>query len=446
MLLHEAKRYLDSFVNYEAKLSLAAAPRFDLRRVEALLKELGDPHKKLQCLHAAGTNGKGSVCAFSASILQRLGYKVGLYTSPHLWDLKERIRVLDSSQRFQKNKLLAGQITEEELCDILTDMQPHIEAVRRHAEWGELTFFEVLTAIAFCYFYQKETDFVVLETGLGGRLDATNVAQGKVCGLTPISLEHTQWLGPTLTDIAQEKAAIIKDKIQKVVVAPQSTEAGRVIEDHCHQLGIRPVVIGRDVIYKELKQDEEVIIFSLKTSGRDYPSLRSCLTGEYQMMNAAMAIAMVEALVGAEKMDPEKVSEALSQTVWPGRFEMIRHHPIIIVDGAHNPSAAQHLARTARKLFPDKKIRLIFGISGDKNRTAVAAELDTIQPEEVVLTQAQHPRAVPAEDLQGLFAGKISVTRTVPEAVELALSKAAKDDVIIATGSLFVVAEVKKYL
>lgn len=446
MLLHEAQRYLNSFVNYEAKLPSATPEKFNLKRVDVLLEKLGNPHKKLHCIHVAGTNGKGSVCAMSASILQYLGFKVGLYTSPHLWDMKERIRVLDPSLLHKKERGLAGQIAEEDFCAILEDMRPSIENVRQQPDLGELTFFEIMTVAAFCYFYQQEVDYVVLETGLGGRLDATNVVQAQVCGLTPISLEHTQQLGDTLFKIAAEKAAVIKNSKQKVIIASQSAEAMNVISDHCAVLGIRPVVVGQDVRYQLVKQDEKGLTCSVKTPQNEYVAIRSPLSGAYQMINIATAIAMIEMLLGPRVIDQEKLKEGIRHTQWPGRFEIIGHQPAIILDGAHNPAAVQELVSNIKEIFFGRKVILILGMSADKDRTAIARALEPLS-ECIILTKSQHARSLAPEELKDLFKQKeILTTQTVPEAMELALQKAQKDDVIVVAGSLFVVGEARKYL
>lgn len=446
MLLHEAQQYLDSFVNFEAKLSLATPDRFNLARVELLLEKLGNPHRKLKCLHIAGTNGKGSVCALGASILQHLGYKTGLYTSPHLWDFKERIRILDPSMRFQKDQGFGGQIPEEDLCAILKDMRPNIESVRVRRDLGELTFFEVVTAAAFCYFYQQEVDAVVLETGLGGRLDATNVVPSVISGLTPIGLEHTQQLGDTLSKIAREKVAILKDPGQKFFVAPQLPEAMKIILEHCGALGVVPVRIGVEVRYAVQRQNEDGLVCSVVTPRAQYLSLRSSLLGEHQAMNIAMAVAMVEEFLAPAVIDQEKLKEGVLRTVWPGRFEVIQKDPLVVVDGAHNPAAAEALVKSLKSIFPNKKVVLIFGASSDKDVASVANILEPVA-ERVIVTCSRHVRAASADKLQSFFSKeKTTVAHTVAEAMEEALSSAQVDEVIVAAGSLFVAAEVRKYL
>jgi len=448
MLLHEAKRYLDSFANYESKRPIGGLTTFNLKRVELLLEDLGSPHKKLKCIHVAGSNGKGSTCAFVASILQCSGYKVGLYTSPHLWNLTERIRILEPLSFSQSRAIISGQISEDELCLILEGIQPSIERVRRQHQFGELTLFEILTVLAFCYFYRQGVDFAILETGLGGRLDATNVTEAAICALTPISLEHTQLLGDTLAKIAMEKVAIIKSHHQHVVVAPQAFEVMRIIEAHCQNLNIQSLIVGKDIRYTCLAQGLEGQEFSIEGRQNKYSFLKTRLLGEHQLINGTVAVGIIELLLDeAPLVNQNTIADGIWKTVWPGRFEVVQKYPTIILDGAHNPAAIHELVKTVQEILPDKKIILVFGVSNDKDKKAMTIELSSLV-QTVILTQANHPRAFDshAQEFRDLFVGKnVICTQTVPEAIERALTMATADDVIVVTGSLFVVAEVRGY-
>ena len=248
------ERYLNSFINFESNLHQASSHAFNLDRVRRLFKNLGDPQKNLKFIHVAGTKGKGSTCVFIAHILQAAGYRVGLYTSPHLYKINERIRVLaPGSQNISRD--FSGSITDGEFNALIKALKPKLEKARRDPLSGNLTYFEVLTGLALYYFAKKKTDIVVLEAGLGGRLDATNAVEAIVDVITPISFDHTHLLGNTLDKIAREKAAIIKNRGSRVVIGKQHDKAMRVILKQCRDFAIRPVLVGRDVTYINDKTD-----------------------------------------------------------------------------------------------------------------------------------------------------------------------------------------------
>ncbi|MFC1594601.1 bifunctional folylpolyglutamate synthase/dihydrofolate synthase, partial [Candidatus Omnitrophota bacterium] len=231
MTFLQAQAYLNSFVDYERINDYSYAQNINLERILFFLKSIGNPHKGLRAIHVAGTKGKGSTCAFIASILQKAGLRVGLYTSPHLQTFQERIRILDSTHKTREcNGIFADMISEADICRHVECLKPAFKEFTQRSSWGALTFFEAYTAIAFLHFKEQKVDFAVLETGLGGRLDATNVADSLACIITPISYEHAEVLGSSLEEIAQEKAGIIKNKQQVVVVAPQEESALQKIE------------------------------------------------------------------------------------------------------------------------------------------------------------------------------------------------------------------------
>jgi len=415
----EAYRYLESFDNFEKELHHVRASQFTLKRIEHLLKLLDDPHLKIKTVHVAGSKGKGSTCAFLSSILRSAGYKVGLYTSPHLYDLRERIRVLNGKPR----RTLDGMISEKKLCATLEKIRPAIEKVQTQS--GALTYFEVLTALAFQYFYDQKVDMAVLETGLGGRLDATNVVRPLVCALTPIGLEHTRILGKTLSKIAYEKAAIIKVKGQRVVVAPQAKDAAGVISRRCKEFGAR--------------------VFWLKKNFQGRRDLKISLPGAHQVMNARVAMMIAELL----KEDGFVITSShcrrgLRQTFWPGRFEIVQKKPLVILDCAHTQESSKALVETVQEIFPDKRFKLILGLSQDKDVKGVCAALNPITAE-VVFTRAHHPRALKLsrQRLQKFFPGKsISVTDNMTQA----LKGIATSDAVVITGSIFIVAEARGML
>jgi len=413
--------YLNSFANFESQLHQLRPEDFQLNRIEKFLDLAGNPAKALRIIHVAGTKGKGSTCLMMARILQEAGYKVGLYTSPHLHCLNERIRILSNDNLNSKDDF-SGSIADEEIGFIVNFLQPFTTQIQNAGE--KLTYFEVLTVIALTYFFKNKVDVVVLETGLGGRLDATNAVDSKVAVITPISYDHTKILGSTLSKIAFEKAGIIKNSHQKVVIAPQEPEAMKVIVQRCQEFGIEPVIV----------------------SDKNHPLLKISLAGEHQQTNALVAIEAVKQL--GLKMDDEAILNALKHLPWPGRFELLKNNPDVIVDCAHNDASAQALALTIREKYPKKKVNLILGISQDKDIATICKYLNPIASK-VFLTKAQHPRAhtfVP-EEAKNYFADKsVEIMDNLSMALGKTLKQAKKEDVILITGSVFIVAEAREKL
>ncbi len=239
MDLNEAKNYLESFLNHELFLQHSSLSDFHLDRIRKLCDSLGNPQDHLKIIHVAGSKGKGSICSMIAYILRSAGYRVGLYTSPHLYDYKERIRILDDHYFQQaESEIFADTIDDKDFYEIISQLKPFVTALKEQGECGEFTFYEIMTALALVYFHQKNVDYVCLETGLGGRLDATNIVKPFMCVLSSISFEHVDLLGDTIEKIAEEKAAIIKSGCQLVVIEKQLPEAAAVIESRCQELGV----------------------------------------------------------------------------------------------------------------------------------------------------------------------------------------------------------------
>ena len=425
--------YILSFADYER------APRsslvFDLRRIEALLARLGNPQEKAKSVHIAGTKGKGSTAAMIASILTQAGYRTGLYTSPHLLSFTERIQV-DGRP-----------VTEGAFGRLVEVLKPEVEAVNKSSTLGELTTFELLTALAFTYFETRKIDYQVLETGLGGRLDATNVVEPEVCVITSVSFDHMDVLGDTLTQIATEKAGIIKSG-SVVVCSLQSPESMKVIERTCHERGARLVSIGDEVNWHQKGFSSEGQSFQLTGITGKY-DLYISLLGEHQLENAATAVVSAEVLAElGTKISPRSIITGLGQLEWPGRLQILQQEPWVVVDGAHNADSARRLAEALERYFDFDQLILIFGASADKNIAGMVAELAPTSST-VIVTRSQHPRAVEPARLAGEFSkGGITpiVTENVTSAVELALDRATPGDLICATGSLFIVAEVMEYM
>jgi len=428
-----ALNYVLSFADYERAFRSAVV--FDLARIEALLKRLGEPQQAARSVHIAGTKGKGSTSAMIASVLAASGYRTGLYTSPHLHTFRERIQV--------DSRLIA----EEEFAGIVEGLRPEVEAVNRLGGLGELTTFEILTALAFVYFKERGVDFQVLETGLGGRLDATNVVKPEVCIITSISFDHTEVLGDTLAQIAVEKAGIIKPG-SSVVSARQSPEASAVIERVCRERGASLIKVGEEVTWQRNNFSASAQSFQLKGTRGDY-DLTIPLLGEHQLENAAVAVLALEVLadLGA-KVSPESIAKGLSQVHWPGRLQILQHNPLFVVDGAHNADSAMKLREALKQYFDFDNALLIVGTSQEKDIAGIVAELSLL-PSMIIVTRSHHPRAVATSELRAEFSKwgvKPQVAENVPSAVELALAEAKPRDLICATGSLFVVAEVIEYL
>ena len=425
--------YILSFADYERMPRSALV--FDLRRIEVLLEKLGNPHQAARSIHVAGTKGKGSTAAMIASILTQADYRTGLYTSPHLLSIKERIQI-DGSP-----------IAENAFARLVEMMRPEVEIVNDSGGFGELTTFELLTALAFAYFKERQADYQVLETGLGGRLDATNVVKPEVCVITAISFDHTDVLGDTLPQIATEKAGIIKPT-SIVISSPQYPEAMEVIVRVCRERGVRLVRAGSDVTWQRKAFSLEGQAFQVNGLTGEY-ELNLPLLGEHQLENAATAVAAAEVLVerGA-KVSPKNIADGLAQVHWPGRLQILRREPWVIVDGAHNADSVRRLVKALRQYFDFERAILIFGASSDKNIAGMVAELASF-PDTVIVTQSRHPRAIAPDKLVSEFAKwEIipEVAENVASAVERALAQAKPTDLICATGSLFIVAEVMEYM
>ena len=431
----QAEEYLNSFVDYEQIPGVSyAQPGYSLRHIEELLDRIGNPHLAAQTVHIAGTKGKGSVAAMMAQVLTCSGYRTGLYTSPHFHTLRERIRV-DGSL-----------ISEADFAAAMAVVKPFIESMKQDAALRQLTYFEALTALAFAYFKEEQADFQVLEVGLGGRLDATNVARPAVCIITPISLDHTQILGSTLAAIAREKAGIIKPGC-RVVVSPQPAEAASVIGDICSEKQAKVVQMGRDASWHKTGSDLHHQSLVVETSTGSY-QVSIPLLGDYQLENAAVAVAALEMLGSAGfAISAASIAQGLGQVRWPGRFHIVRQDPIVLVDGAHNVASMKRLVNNIRAYFDNRQVFLVFGTSCDKDIPGIIEELIPLSPQ-VVVTQAAHSRAASTSVLTAEFNKQGLQARpggSVPQALSRALSKADRTDLVCVTGSLFVVAEALAY-
>ncbi len=426
----QALDYLYSFIDYETMHLPRSAVNYDLRRVEELLFRLGNPHLAAKSVHIAGTKGKGSVAAMVTAVLIASGYTTGLYTSPHLNDLRERIRV---------NGEL---ITEEELMALVEKLKPEVEAVNEKATYGQLTTFELLTALGFAHFKLEGVDFQVVEVGLGGRLDATNVIQPEVCIITSISFDHTDVLGSSLAEIAGEKAGIIKSG-SMVVMSPQPDEVAQVIEKTCLNCNAGLVRVGSDVVWQSLSFDAERQLLQVKGKLGSY-ELSIPLLGHYQLENAATAVAALEVLAGRGfNISRDSIINGLAKVSWPGRFQILSHRPLLVVDGAHNPDSARKLKQSLVQYFAFDRAILVIGVSSDKDVAGIISELVPLF-DKVIVTRSRHPRAMSLEQLIATFRRcgvEVQAVGAVSEALSLALNMAGARDLVCVAGSLFVVGE-----
>jgi dihydrofolate synthase/folylpolyglutamate synthase len=415
-----AAQYLATFINHEKNLKEFSARQMHLQRVRLVLAALGSPETRLKVIHIAGSKGKGSTAAFTASILREAGFKVGLYTSPHLYNLRERIRVLAPKQNVPSSpkEIFPDCIPEAELSKLIRKIRPQLEAGRNYRRYGALTYFEVLTIVALCYFKEQAVDWVVLETGLGGRLDATNVCEAVVSVITPISLEHTQQLGTTLAKIATEKAAIIKSPHSVAIIAPQPFDALQVIRKRCRDIGAKTIFVKKNA------------------------SCSSSLPGRHQKVNAAVATEIAKTL-GISKT---VIGRGLAKTFWPLRFEIISRNPVIVLDGAHNPDSCRRLSETLCEIFPKRKWILIFGSSDDKDISGMTRAL-LEKTQDVILTSARHPRALLWNDkeIKKYFRQhSVVITKSVTSACRFSEKIVGARNLIVVAGSIFVAAEARE--
>ena len=392
-----------------------------LGRIRRLLGRLGNPQEKLKFVHIAGSNGKGSTAAMLASVLSAAGLKTGLYTSPHLWRFNERFQV-DGAP-----------ISGEDLAEITAQV---LEAAEDETE------FELMTAIGMVYFLKAECDIVVLETGLGGRLDSTNVIPApEVAVITHIGLEHTEILGDTLDKIAREKAGIIKQGCD-VVLCEQGYDLYCLFEEICK---LRCSSLALTVKPEVLSSGLEGQTFTYRGEGLYHIAL----LGEHQLQNAAVVLEAVRVLRQRGWEVPETaVARGLEQARWPGRLELARRGPDVILDGGHNPQCMEALARALGELYPGKKLIFLTGVLADKDWSTMMGELLPLAKEFYTITP-DSPRAMPAAELAAYLEGqgaKATPCGSVREGLELALVFLPPEDVVCVTGSLYMIGEARHLL
>jgi dihydrofolate synthase/folylpolyglutamate synthase len=432
--------YLYSFIDYSLQKAFRYSPdKFDLGRMREFLATLGDPQNEYKILHVAGTKGKGSVSALCANALKESGTRVGLYTSPHLQDYAERIQV-DGIP-----------IPHNDLINLVEEIKPHITAN------PEITTFEITTALAFLYFARCNVSSAVLEVGLGGRLDATNVCTPEVTVITSISYDHTDLLGETLAEIAGEKGGIIKKGIP-VVVSPLEEEALAAIKSIAAEQEAPLIQVGEDYLYRQLdrslqgqsmlvwhKSDQTRIdkYFSGSNSAWEPVQLTIPLLGVHQLENAATAYAALQvARQNGIQVTNLGISQGFRSVNWPGRFEILQHDPPVIIDSAHNRDSAKKLRAVVEDYYPGRPVVLVFGASEDKDISGMLAELGP-SVRSIITTQSTHPRAADPQKLVEIAHGMslpAVATSSVEEAIDEAARLAEGKAIILVTGSIFVAA------
>jgi len=420
-----ALQYLNTFLDYE-KLGYKDMEAFRLERIRALLGCFAHPEEGFPALHVAGTKGKGSTAAFLAGILEEAGFKVGLYTSPHLISLRERIR------------FNGEMIKEEELAHQAGEIKNVLE--KADLKFAP-TFFEIYTALAFNYFRAKRIDFGVIETGLGGRLDATNVVKTAVSVITPVSFDHQEILGERLGDIAREKSGIIK-KNSYCVSAPQEDEAISVIREKCAACDVPLALVGKDILFDEIHHDIEREVFGVRGILGEYTPCVTSLLGSHQIVNASTAIGAIESLKKSGVSVPEEaIKKGIEKTRNSARCQIIERNPLLVLDGAQNRSSAASLRTTITRNFVYDKLILVLGVLKGKDIKGISDELAGLA-DRIILTRAKNERSEDPEKLAKFVKGKdVKKTHSVREAVLEARANAKINDLILVAGSFYVAGE-----
>lgn len=449
------KRSYDDAVKYLYALQKHGI-KLGLENTIKLLSLLGNPQNSFKSVHIAGTNGKGSTSAMTASVLKTAGFKVGLFTSPHLVSFTERIKVNDVEIEEKEVVELTKEIREVIVGSQDASLPPHPPLDKGEFRGGEFlpTFFEFVTAMGFLYFKRKGVEWAVVETGLGGRLDATNVLVPEVSVITNIGYDHSEFLGETLKEIAGEKAGIIKKGIP-VVSSAQEHEAAEVINEKVAEKGTSLFVYGRDFISRRGNIDMHSITFDYE--GKEKLSdLYVPLCGKHQVENASVAVKAMELMVEKDSIPHRFIKEGLALAKWQGRLELIKNEGCnydFLIDGAHNPSASKALADSLEKYFMPsyERMVLILGIMGDKDMEGIMKPLLPIASE-VIFTAPDYERAAPPEKLAeyaGTLGFRSEVVKTVKRAMDVAGETAAgsaKKTLVVITGSFYTIGEAKAHL
>jgi dihydrofolate synthase/folylpolyglutamate synthase len=427
----------EKITNYKYDVS-----NFNLKRMEKLLSTVGNPHKKGKYVHITGTKGKGSTAIMIASALKASGLKTGLFTSPHLVYLGERMKVNNRT------------ITQKMLVQLVNELKPYIERERLKNITLSPTFFDTITAIALTYFERKKVDISVLEVGMGGRLDSTNVILPQISIITPIGYDHTDKLGHTLDRIAYEKSGIIKEGIS-VVSSAQEHEPLSIISKTCKEKKAQLRLVGRDILITDIKKTRKGGLYGteciISTWRKKYKNIFLPLVGQHQVENCATAIGALETLSenGVVKIDNETVINALAKIKCPARIEVVLKKPLIILDTAHTVSSMKSLRESIKENFTFKRLILVMGMSGDKDIDGIFREI-TCAADELIFTRTHNPREAEPKQLAQIakkhYHKEPIVIENIDEALREAKRIADKDDLICITGSFYLAAKVKETL
>ena len=427
-------------MNYEQSLKyledLYGMIGYDLSlvRIEALMKKLGNPQEKMKIIHVAGTNGKGSICSMTSSVLIESGFKVGVYTSPHLRKYNERITINGE------------EISDDEFANYITLIKNECDKILIEGI-SQPTVFEVVTAAAFKYFYDKNVDILVLEVGMGGRCDATNIIKKPLVSIiASISMDHMDYLGNTLSEIAHEKGGIIKENCPTVLIT-ENKDVYNVIKNICDEKQSKLYFAEKSGAVPVI-QDLRKTVFSVKNSVISYNNIEIDLIGEYQIMNATEVLMAFKAIndCGTLSIPEEAIRNGLKKAKWSGRMEIVEENPTIILDGAHNIDGIDMLSKSIKKYFNGKNITMLIGILGDKEYEKM---LELIMPyiSKVVFTEPKSDRRWHLDELNSLVSKyniEAFVEKDIEKAFNLAKRITSKEDVVICSGSLYLIGELYK--
>jgi len=406
---------------------------FGLNRIEELLRRLGDPQRELRVIHVGGTNGKGSTAAMIAGILQAAGYKTGMFTSPHIHSYCERYKI-DSVD-----------ISRDRIAEMMTVLRPHLEEMVAEG-FEHPTEFEVSTALGFLYFYREKVDFLVLEVGLGGAIDSTNVVIPLVSVITNVAMDHMDYLGNSVREIAGVKSGIIKEGVP-VTTAADDPDALEVIREAAREKGCLLVEVGREVTWQSKTSTPEGQEFDIFTPQRVYKNMFVKLAGHHQVVNAATAVAAIELLAGhGYIIDEETVGRGLAGAKWPARLEIVREDPRVVLDGAHNVHGSATLKKALTEVFSYRSLILVFGMLGDKEREKVVAMLAPLAGA-VVVTKPNSPRAGDWEKIADevrKYVNEVYLIENIHQAVQKGIEMAGSEDMVCITGSLYMVSEARE--
>ncbi len=439
----QANEFLLQTIDYEKLTQYKYdTSTFDLKRMEEMMAFAGNPHKKGKCAHITGTNGKGSTATIIASVFKELGLKTGLFTSPHLIYLGERMKVNDRM------------ISQAMFVQLINRVKPYIDRIILKNTTLMPTFFEIVTAIAFLYFEKEKADISVLEVGMGGRLDSTNIILPEISVITPIGYDHTDRLGHTLDRIAYEKAGIIKEGVP-VVSSMQEPEALSVISKTCKEKNVRLYLVGRDIVINDIKVTKRNDVYGteceIRTWRNKYKNIFLPLIGQHQIENCAIAIGALEVLseTGVIKAGNEMVINALTKVKCPVRIEVVSENPLVVLDTAHTVSSMKILRESIKENLSFKKLIVVIGLSEDKDIAGVLREI-ACATDDLILTRTGNPREAAPEQMavmaKRFYHKKPIVIEDIDEALKEAKKIANKNDLICITGSFFLAGKVKKLL